>query len=275
KMEKLLIFLFVLMTGVCIGLVAIYFTGEANSTTNVEGPDSGCGSPQDLSEESGTFSSMNYPNNYDDGKTCSWHITVDPDKVIHLWFEDFDLEETQLCMRDFITLQDSLGIIGKYCGGVKPRSLVSLTNRLTVYFNTNDMTNKRGFKAYYKAVAPELTSEIVEAGGLLQGDQGSVMTPGFPEQNYKDGALYQWRITVPKGQRVRLTFTSFDLVPEVCGDFVQVFDDYTAGSSSLDKGKFCGKKKPKPVESSGNVMVVRFKSDHRLVSTGFSANYSS
>lgn len=40
---------------------------------------------------------------------------------------------------------------------------------------------------------------------------------------------------VPKGQRVRLTFTSFDLVPEVCGDFVQVFDGYTAGSSSLGK----------------------------------------
>lgn len=45
----------------------------------------------------------------------------------------------------------------------------------------------------------------------------------------------QWRITVPKGQRVRLTFASFDLVPEVCGDFVQVFDGYTAGSSSLGK----------------------------------------
>lgn len=45
----------------------------------------------------------------------------------------------------------------------------------------------------------------------------------------------QWRITVPKGQRVRLTFTSFDLVPEVCGDFLQVFDGYTAGSSSLGK----------------------------------------
>lgn len=33
--------------------------------------------------------------------------------------------------------------------------------------------------------------EIVEAGGFLQGDQGSVMTPGFPGQNYEDGALYQ------------------------------------------------------------------------------------
>lgn len=45
------------------------------------GTDSGCGSPQDLSEESGTFSSMNYPNKYDNGRRCTWHITVDPDKV--------------------------------------------------------------------------------------------------------------------------------------------------------------------------------------------------
>lgn len=41
------------------------------------------------------------------------HIIVFLLQVIHLWFEDIDLEETQLCMRDFITLQDSLGIIGK------------------------------------------------------------------------------------------------------------------------------------------------------------------
>lgn len=34
-------------------------------------------------------------------------------QVIHLWFEDFALEGSQLCMRDFVTLQDSLGIIGK------------------------------------------------------------------------------------------------------------------------------------------------------------------
>lgn len=37
NLEKLLIFLFVLMTGVCIGLVAIYFTDEANAPTNVQG----------------------------------------------------------------------------------------------------------------------------------------------------------------------------------------------------------------------------------------------
>lgn len=41
---------------------------------------------------------------------------------------------------------------------------------------------------------------------------------------------------MPAGERVRLTFTSFDLVPEVCGDFVQVYD------GSLSLGKECDHK---------------------------------
>lgn len=45
----------------------------------------------------------------------------------------------------------------------------------------------------------------------------------------------QWKITVPEGERVRLTFTSFDLVPEVCGDFIQVYDGHEAGSSLISK----------------------------------------
>lgn len=40
------------------------------------------------------------------------------------------------------------------------------------------------------------------------------------------------------------------------------------------EGKFCGGKMPQPVESSGNTMVVRFKSDNTLTSKGFSATYT-
>lgn len=36
---------------------------------------------------------------------------------------------------------------------------------------------------------------------------------------------------MPEGERVRLTFTTFNLIPEVCGDFVQVYDGHEAGSS--------------------------------------------
>lgn len=37
---------------------------------------------------------------------------------------------------------------------------------------------------------------------------------------------------MPEGETVRLTFTSFDLVPEACGDFVQVYD-YNQASPQL------------------------------------------
>ncbi|XP_033985229.1 ovochymase-2 [Trematomus bernacchii] len=270
-LEKCLIFLFVAMTGVCIGLVVVYFT-EKNSTTLTEGQDSGCGGPQELSGESGTFTSYNYPNSYDNGKSCTWQITVDPDKVIQLWFEEFAVEDTELCTSDFITLRDSLGIIGKYCGYTKPKPVVSLTNHLTVFFDTNDRKTDQGFKAHYKAVAPALAPEIAGAGGYLQGDRGDLMTPGFPEQNYPNGALYQWKITVPEGERVRLTFTSFDLVPEVCGDFIKVYDGHEAGSSLISK--LCGGTMPKPVETSGNTMVLRFKTDNSLTSKGFRATFT-
>lgn len=67
---------------------------------------------------------------------------------------------------------------GKYCGGVRPRPLVSLTNRLTVYFNTNEMTNSRGFKAHYKAVAPELASgKSIPAGKLPSARRNAVALP--------------------------------------------------------------------------------------------------
>lgn len=46
--------------------------------------DSGCSAPQELWEESGTFTSENYPSNYDNGKGCTWHISVGPDKVIYI-----------------------------------------------------------------------------------------------------------------------------------------------------------------------------------------------
>lgn len=44
-----------------------------------------------------------------------------------------------------------------------------------------------------------LLPEIAGAGGFLQGDQGDLMTPGFPEKNYPSGALFQ--VHTPAGRR--------------------------------------------------------------------------
>ncbi|XP_061102877.1 tolloid-like protein 1 [Conger conger] len=270
-LEKCLIALFVALTGVCIGMVVVYVTERQSSTGADEGEgdvvvDSGCGNPQKLMGSSGEFTSKNYPNSYDNGRSCSWQITVSPDKVIHLWFEDFSLEETDVCSSDFVTIQDNLGIIGKYCGLTIPKPLVSLGNSLVVYFDSNDRGTEKGFKARFSAVSPESTADISGGGGHLQGTSGDIQSPGFPAQNYENGALYQWRITVPEGEQIRLTFFSFDLVPDYCGDYVDVYD-----SNLL--GHFCGGKIPSSVVSSGNTMVVRFKTDNSLSGAGFSATY--
>ncbi|KAI4884471.1 hypothetical protein NFI96_001277, partial [Prochilodus magdalenae] len=194
--------------------------------------------------------------------------------VIHLWFQDFSLEESDTCSGDSVTLRDSMGIIGKYCGNSLPKPVVSLGSSLVVYFDTNERLTDRGFKAMYRAVDPKTVSEIVGAGGVLQGDRGDLMTPGFPEQSYESGVLYQWRITVRPEEKVRLTFTSFDLVPGSCGDFVDVFDGRSDGVSAPKLGHFCGNQVPKPVVSSSNEMVVRFKSDSGETAKGFSAVYT-
>lgn len=43
----------------------------------------------------------------------------------------------------------------------------------------------------------------------------------------------QWMIRVADWEKVRLTFTAFDLVPESCGDFVDVYDDAADGAAQL------------------------------------------
>ncbi|XP_037394313.1 ovochymase-2 isoform X2 [Pygocentrus nattereri] len=163
---------------------------------------------------------------------------------------------------------------GKYCGHSKPKPVVSLGNTLVVYFDTNDRQMDRGFKAMYHAVDPEAVTEIVGAGGVLQGDRGELMTPGFPEQSYESGVLYQWRIVVSAGNKVHLNFTAFDLVPDSCGDFVDVFDGHSDDVSATKLGHFCGNQMPEPVVSSSNEMVVRFKSDSGQTAKGFSAVYT-
>ncbi|XP_029622136.1 ovochymase-2 isoform X1 [Salmo trutta] len=270
-LEKSLVLLFVALTGACIGLVVIYFT-DKNSVSTDEEVNSGCGGPRALKGPSGEFTSMNHPSSYDNGMSCSWHITVDPGMVIHLWFEDFSLEATDLCTADYFTIQDNLGVIGRLCERSKPGPIVSLGNSMVLFFDTNDRNTDKGFKAKYQAVTPESTLEIAGAGGALQGDRGDLLTPGFPAQNYENGALYQWRITVPEGEKIRLTFSSFDLVPEACKDYVDVYDGHKTGSAML--GRFCGSKNPGRVDSSGNTMVVRFKTDATLTSKGFSATFT-
>ena len=73
---------------------------------------SGCGGPKDLDGTSGTVSSMGYPGSYSNNARCQWNIQVPVGKLVHLHFHNFSLEESQMCMKDKVTLSDSTGTLG-------------------------------------------------------------------------------------------------------------------------------------------------------------------
>ncbi|XP_053556761.1 cubilin-like [Bombina bombina] len=271
SLEKVLITLFVLVTAVCIAFIVLHFVGESKSSEDI----SGCGTIQVLSGPTGSFSSLHYPNNYENSKTCMWEITVAEDKVIHLQFDEFSLESSLLCSGDHVVVGDDVGTLGTYCGHSKPQPLVSVGNSLLISFTSNSKTTDKGFKAQYKAIEPSKISEVAGGGGHLQSNTGDFGTPVTTENTYKNNAIYQWKISVPTGQKIRLAFTSFDLEPAGsagCKDAVEIYDGDVKGSQKL--GHFCGANIPDPQISSGSKLIVRFRSDSQVSGRGFRAAYS-
>ena len=159
----------------------------------------------------------------------------------------------------------------KKCGSTKPDKIVSSSNSLKVKFHSDSSVVKKGFRATWK--------QVTASSG------GNIKTPNYPNpyptnQDKVSKALHitititvttalhcqTWTLEVPSGQKVELTFESFELeLHSSCGyDYVQV-------SFGSTKQKYCGSTKPGPITSSGKKMTVLFHSDYSENYKGFSA----
>lgn len=112
---------------------------------------------QVLAAESGTFSSPRFPNIYPNNINCHWGITQAPGYRIKLFFPFLDLEERNNlsgeCDYDSVTVYDGDSqadpMLGRWCGGERPPSLVSRGNKLLVVLSTDRNEAHRGFTAAY------------------------------------------------------------------------------------------------------------------------------
>ena len=100
------------------------------------------------------------------------------------------------------------------------------------------------------------------------GSSGFVASPNYPS-NYSNNEDCLWRITVPVSYKVQLTFVSFDT--EEIFDEVYIFDGPNQNSPFF--GAYSGKGIPQVHTSSGRSMLIKFVSDHSIVSKGFYAKY--
>jgi deleted-in-malignant-brain-tumors protein 1 len=111
----------------------------------------------ELTGLNGSFSSPNYPENYDSRLRCNWTITVPPEYNIRLNFIDLHTESCD----DYVLIFDGKSTnstsIATFCGNLNSMSttyVTSSSNVMTVKFFTDGSINFRGFLAFYSVVKP-------------------------------------------------------------------------------------------------------------------------
>ncbi|XP_048855841.1 ovochymase-2 [Brienomyrus brachyistius] len=232
---------------------------------------SGCGDIKNVTGTLGKLSSMGYPAAYSNDARCQWNIKAPEGKLVHLHFEAFSLEDSQLCLSDSVALSDQIGVLGTYCNNGIPADLVSTGEILSIRFSSNNRVVDTGFLATWKAVDPDDVPNLIQCGGHFSEEQGQIMSPGWPTSNYPAQAVCTWSISVPPSKKIHIKFTDFNVqavsLLGSCLDYVEVYEGEGTGFTKL--GSFCGFVAPPTVTTAGNTAVIRFVSNGAKQDKGF------
>ncbi|XP_030009789.1 procollagen C-endopeptidase enhancer a [Sphaeramia orbicularis] len=114
---------------------------------------------------------------------------------------------------------------------------------------------------------------VFNCGGDLVADSGFVGSEGFPSF-YKPNSKCTWRITVPEGNVVTLSFRIFDLEADSqCRyDYLDVYNGHSILAQKL--GRFCGTFRPGSLISTTNTMMLEMAADEGTQGRGFVAYFS-
>ncbi|NXW21502.1 OVCH2 protein, partial [Circaetus pectoralis] len=110
---------------------------------------SGCESLAVLFEE-GVLQSMRYPERYSNMADCQWVICAPEDHVIKLTYQSFEVEESEDCSYDAVTVYEDVGKeeeIAKSCGFALPAPVLSSSAVMLVVFHSDETETFGGFRA--------------------------------------------------------------------------------------------------------------------------------
>uniref|UniRef100_A0A3Q4H9T1 CUB and Sushi multiple domains 3b n=1 Tax=Neolamprologus brichardi TaxID=32507 RepID=A0A3Q4H9T1_NEOBR len=134
-----------------------------------------CGS--NLQGPSGTFTSPNFPIQYENNAQCVWIITAsNPNKVIQINFEEFDLEIAYdtLTIGDGGEVGDPTTILQVLSGSFVPDLIVSMTHQMWLHLQSDESVGSIGFKINYKEIDKESCGDPgTPLYGIREGDNFS------------------------------------------------------------------------------------------------------
>lgn len=172
--------------------------------------------------ESGQVQSTNYPGPgaYPSNSICDYRIVGRTGSAMNITFVNLDLppDETDCTLVDHVTLYNVLpndendtnstvlDQIGTYCGNELPSPISTMGSEVIVRFVSLKPNNVHtGFRLTYNTMLHKCGGDIVAATGVIT-------SPGYPIGRTLR-QFCEWRISVPKGSRVRVDFDDFDMFP--------------------------------------------------------------
>ncbi|XP_016530031.1 ovochymase-2 isoform X3 [Poecilia formosa] len=119
-----------------------------------------------LVEDQISLYTPNYPQSYSNDCALRWVIYSPPGHLVKLTFADFDLEESERCLHDSLTvLGDIEGNkeIAVLCGGSIPPPVLSFSSIMVLHFTSDSRITRRGFSAGLTFIRKEaLLSECLQ-----------------------------------------------------------------------------------------------------------------
>lgn len=155
---------------------------------------------------------------YEKNLDCIWTITVPDQSIVKLTFESFDLEDTNdytgKC-RDYVQVNDGSSsaepLIDVFCGKRKPDQIQSSSNRLFIYFKTDDLNEANGFRVRYEAVQSSCGGQIhIQSEEEFSNGSSYIQSPNWP-LSYPNNIRCKWQFTVPFYIRLELNIVEFNL----------------------------------------------------------------
>lgn len=225
-----------------------------------------------VSGENGVIESIGYPTlPYPNNAFCQWHLRGLPGHYLTIHFEDFNLQSSPGCAKDFVEIWEnhtSGNILGRYCGNSIPSRVDTSSNVASVRFVTDGSVTASGFRLQF-------TSSREVCGGNLHGSTGTFTSPNYPNPD-SHAWICEWTITVPESRRIILTFTNLRLSnhPSCDSEHLIVFNGIRSNSPQLEK--LCSRVNvTNEFKSTGNTMKVVFFTDGSRPYGGFTASYTS
>ncbi|NWX42759.1 OVCH2 protein, partial [Steatornis caripensis] len=138
---------------------------------------SGCESLAVLFEE-GVLQSMHYPEHYSNVADCQWIICAPDDHIIKLTYQSFEVEESEDCSYDAVTVYEDVGKeeeIAKSCGFALPAPVLSSSAVMLVVFRSDETETFGGFRATVSFV------HVTGNGSNLGQHRGLAAESGYSE----------------------------------------------------------------------------------------------